>query len=214
MALAIGIFAVDASAEVRSGVAEQNAALFGGDAVALNTSLDVADPIGEPPLGAVPKPATTFGDTHGYSRRALDALPVAEGGEEWYCLTEALYFEARGESALGLFAVSEVILNRVDSARYPDTVCGVINQGTGQRWACQFTYTCDGLAETISEPRAWDRVGKVARMMLDGEPRVLTDGATHYHSKAVNPHWASAFPLTASIGSHLFYRQPTQTARN
>jgi spore germination cell wall hydrolase CwlJ-like protein len=46
--------------------------------------------------------------------------------------------------------------------------------------------------------------------MIDGAPRVLTDGATHYHTKAVNPNWARKFPRTATIGVHHFYRQPTR----
>ena len=147
-----------------------------------------------------------------YDREFLASLPAADGGEQWQCLSEALYFEARGESVRGMFAVGEVILNRVDSDAYPDSLCGVINQGTGRKYACQFTYTCDGLPETISEPRAWERVGKVAAILLDGAPRALTGGATHYHTKAVNPSWATRFPRTASIGSHYFYRQPVRTA--
>lgn len=149
-----------------------------------------------------------------YDEMYLANLPVASGGDDWRCLSEALYFEARGEAAAGLFAVGEVILNRVDSGSYPNSVCGVINQGTGQRYACQFTYTCDGKAEVIGEPRAWQRVGKVAALLLDGMPRELTGGATHYHTRAVSPRWSRVFPRTATIGSHHFYRQPTQTASN
>ncbi|MBK5933902.1 cell wall hydrolase [Rhodovulum imhoffii] len=142
-----------------------------------------------------------------YDRAWLAGLPEASGGKQWECLAEALYFEARGESVKGQFAVAEVILNRVASKSYPDTVCGVVNQGTGRKYACQFTYTCDGLPETINEPRAWRRVGKIARLMLDGAPRHLTAGATHYHTKAVRPSWARSFPRTATIGVHHFYRQ-------
>lgn len=149
-----------------------------------------------------------------YDRAFLASQPVADGGAQWRCLSEALYFEARGETVRGMFAVGEVILNRVDSGLFPDTLCSVINQGTGRKYACQFTYTCDGLAETIAEPRAWDRVGKVARLLMDGAPRNLTSGATHYHTKAVNPSWARVYPRTTSIGSHHFYRKPTRTASN
>ncbi len=149
-----------------------------------------------------------------YDRDWLAAQPPAQGGPEWRCLAEALYFEARGESVRGIFAVGEVILNRVDSAAYPDTVCDVVNEGTGRLYACQFTYTCDGRAETITEPRAWTRVGKVARLLLSGAPRELTEGATHYHTKAVNPSWARRFPRTATVGFHHFYRQPVRTAQN
>lgn len=143
-----------------------------------------------------------------YSRKWLAELPLAKGGAEWRCLAEALYFEARGESVKGQFAVAEVILNRVGTKLYPNTVCKVVHQGTGRKYACQFTYTCDGHADKIREPAAWAQVGKIARLMLDGGPRTLTKGATHYHTTAVNPRWARKFPRTASIGVHLFYRHP------
>ena len=68
------------------------------------------------------------------------------------------------------------------------------------------------LAESIAEPRSWERVGKVAKLLLEGTPRALTGGATHYHTKAVNPSWAQRFPRTAAIGSHYFYRQPIRSA--
>ena len=141
-----------------------------------------------------------------YSRGFIDAQPIATGGDQWECLTTALYFEARGETVEGMFAVGEVILNRVDSGKFPSTVCGVINQGTGRQFACQFTFTCDGVAETIHEPEAWHEVGKVARLLLDGAPRELTNGATYYHTRSVNPRWARSFEETAEIGAHLFYR--------
>lgn len=148
-----------------------------------------------------------------YSKAWLAAQPAPKTDAAWQCLSEALYFEARGESVKGQFAVAEVILNRVDSSAYPDSVCSVINQGTGRKYACQFTYTCDGHPERINEKRAWAQVGRVARTMLDGAPRGLTEGATHYHTKAVRPSWARKFPRTASIGVHHFYRQPVRTAQ-
>ncbi|HCP81733.1 MAG TPA: cell wall hydrolase [Octadecabacter sp.] len=162
-------------------------------------------------LTAVPPASTrdipTAPDIITYDRAFLASQPTASGGEQWRCLAEALYFEARGESVRGMFAVGEVIMNRVDSSRYPNTLCSVINQGTGRQFACQFTYTCDGAAEVIHEQAAWAKVGKVARLLIDGAPRQLTDGATHYHTRAVNPRWARVFPRTATIGSHHFYRQ-------
>lgn len=149
-----------------------------------------------------------------YTRAYLDSLPTAQGDAAWQCLAEALYFEARGETVKGMFAVAEVILNRRDSTRYPDSICGVVNEGTGRKHACQFSYTCDGLAEHIGEPAAYARVGKVAKLVLNGAPRELTQGATHYHTKSVRPRWARIFPRTATIGSHHFYRQPIRTAAN
>jgi spore germination cell wall hydrolase CwlJ-like protein len=143
-----------------------------------------------------------------YDRAFLAAQPSPSGGAQWECLTQALYFEARGESVRGMFAVGEVILNRVESSRFPGSICSVVNQGTGRRYACQFTFTCDGHPETVHEPAAWAAVGKVARLLMDGAaPRDLTDGAMYYHTRAVSPRWARVFPRTATIGSHHFYRQ-------
>ena len=152
-------------------------------------------------------------DTEGlYSREALKSLPVAKGGKEWSCLSEALYFEARGETTRGIFGVAEVILNRVDSPRFPNSVCGVINQGTGAKHRCQFSYTCDGRPENMNDARAKTMVGKVARIMLDGAPRTLTSGATHYHTKAVRPKWSKVFRRTTTIGFHHFYHNGSRLA--
>ncbi len=153
-------------------------------------------------------------DKIGYSRDWIDAQPAVKGGDEWACLAEALYFEARGESVKGQFAVAEVILNRVDSPRFPDSICAVINQGTGRKYQCQFTYTCDGHKEIINEPRAFQRVGKVAKLMVSGAPRQLTDGATYYHTRAVSPRWSRKFDRTTSIGEHHFYRPQTRVSLN
>ncbi|MEO9844147.1 MAG: cell wall hydrolase [Roseobacter sp.] len=149
-----------------------------------------------------------------FSRKWIDDQPNATGDAEWECLTEALYFEARGETVKGQFAVAEVILNRVKSERFPGSACGVINQGTGKKYQCQFSYTCDGYEEVIREPRALKRVSKVARVALDGVAPQLTKGATHYHTNAVRPRWSKVYTKTASIGVHIFYRHTWRTASN
>lgn len=141
-----------------------------------------------------------------YSTAWLYTQAAPTGDAQWECLKTALYFEARGESLKGQFAVAEVILNRVDSASYPNTVCGVVNQGGGG--SCQFSYNCDGQRDVMHERGAADLSGRIARVMLDGAPRGLTAGATYFHSRAVRPSWANKFPQTAAIGAHLFYRQP------
>ena len=149
-----------------------------------------------------------------FTKRWIDNQPKASGSADWRCLSEALYFEARGETVKGQFAVAEVILNRVKSDRFPGSACGVINQGTGKKYQCQFTYTCDGHKEVIKERRAFERVAKVARFALDGYAPKLTEGATHYHTRAVSPRWSKVYTKTAAIGSHLFYRHTWRTASN
>ncbi len=141
-----------------------------------------------------------------YDADWLASQPAPQGDAEWQCLTTALYFEARGESLKGQFAVAEVILNRADSPDYPATVCGVVHQGGSK--GCQFSFICDGRKDVMREKGAIDRAGRIARVMLDGAPRALTEGATHFHTRGVRPGWAHRFPRTAAIGAHLFYRQP------
>lgn len=140
-----------------------------------------------------------------YDKAFLDALPVAKGDENWQCLATAIYHEARGESIRGQFAVAEVVLNRKESAGFPQTVCGVVNQKGGG--SCQFSFTCDGRPDTASEKAAWVDAGKIARVMLDGAPRALTLGATYFHTVGVRPSWSRRFDRTAAIGAHMFYRQ-------
>jgi spore germination cell wall hydrolase CwlJ-like protein len=141
-----------------------------------------------------------------YDAAWLATLTSPSGGADWQCLRTAIYFEARGETIKGQFAVAEVILNRVDSRRFPDSVCSVVNQRGGG--GCQFSYTCDGHADNMRDRAAIDRAGRIARLMLDGAPRALTSGATYFHTTGVRPSWARRFSRTALIGAHLFYSQP------
>ncbi|MCA8880520.1 MAG: cell wall hydrolase [Rhodobacteraceae bacterium] len=149
-----------------------------------------------------------------YSKAWLASFPSpkdAKDGKQLGCLAEALYFEARGESVKGQFAVAEVILNRVDSPFFPDSVCGVVHQGG--RSGCQFSYTCDGRPEVIREKGAYAEVRKVASLALHGVADPVTDGATFYHTKGVRPSWSRKFPQTATIGAHKFYRHPDEVAQ-
>lgn len=138
----------------------------------------------------------------------------SHGGDDLACLSRALYFEARGEGAAGMQAVAEVILNRVDSALFPGSICAVVYQGVRNPGGCQFSFACDGNSEAIHEPQAYAEAERIARAMAGGAARTLTGGATHFHTVAVNPNWAAVFPQTAQIGAHLFYRKPMRVASN
>lgn len=142
----------------------------------------------------------------------IDRISAPEGDAEWSCLRKAIYFEARGEPLAGQVAVAEVILNRVDSPNYPDTVCGVVRQGKERRTGCQFSFMCDGKPETLRDADAAARAGAIAHLMLEGRPRMLTGNATHFHTRSVSPSWSRRLVRTTRIGAHIFYRYPTRTA--
>jgi hypothetical protein len=123
------------------------------------------------------------------------------------CLTEAIYFEARGEAVRGQIAVAQVVLNRAFSGKYPDTVCGVVYQNKHRHLACQFTFACDNNPDVVREPDMWDRAQKISKAMLDGQlwlPEV--DKSTHYHAYWVRPSWVNEMKKMYKFGVHTFYR--------
>lgn len=150
-----------------------------------------------------------------FTSEAVSEVVVTDRSDEWYCLTEALYFEARGESHSGQIAVAEVILNRVDSKRYPNSICGVAKQGANNgRKGCQFSFHCDGKKNHVGNKPVFEELGKLAYIMMQGMPRTLTGEALYYHNTKVNPRWARKFVKTARIGDHIFYRRPVKLSSN
>jgi hypothetical protein len=158
--------------------------------------------------------ATPVPVSRGEALAIADVLEVEIGrrSAQWDCLTRALYFEARGEDLAGQVAVAEVILNRVDSPAYPDSVCAVVRQGETLETGCQFSFMCDGQPETIANRPVYEELGKVAWAMLQGFPRILTGEATNYHATSVSPRWAARLQPTARIGAHIFYRRKMELA--
>lgn len=122
------------------------------------------------------------------------------------CLTQAVYFEAANESTEGQEAVAQIVLNRVRHPAYPNTVCGVVFQGSARRTGCQFSFTCDGSLAYAPEPTAWARARIVAERALDGFVLKAVGPATHYHADYVAPYWAPTLVKLKQIGAHIFYR--------
>ena len=129
------------------------------------------------------------------------------------CLALNIYFESRNQPIEGQVAVSQVVLERVKSKKYPDTVCEVVFQGPTYSWSvnypiknrCQFSWYCDGISDKPKDEIAWLNSLEVAEKVYYG----LTDtvkGATHYHSVKVDPWWAKYKVKVKQIGDHIFYR--------
>ena len=121
------------------------------------------------------------------------------------CLTDAVYYEARGESPRGQAAVAQVVLNRVKHPAYPKSVCGVVFQGAA-RAGCQFSFACDGSMRHRREALAWDRARSVAGRVLTGALTAQVGSATHYHALSVSPFWAPSMLRVTTVGTHVFYR--------
>ncbi len=126
------------------------------------------------------------------------------------CLTEAVYYEARGEPIEGQRAVAQVVLNRVRHPAFPRSVCGVVFQGAHRSTGCQFSFTCDGSMRGARNRGAWERAREVAAAALSGYVFAPVGLATHFHADYVRPWWAGAMRRAVKIGAHIFYRWPGQ----
>jgi spore germination cell wall hydrolase CwlJ-like protein len=136
---------------------------------------------------------------------AAQAQHQAHHQAETSCMTEALYYEARGEGVRGQEAVAEVILQRTRTGSHPKSVCGVVHQ------PYQFSYLTDGSTKRKRDPEAWDAASQLAARILKGDiVTSMTRKATFYHTADVLPDWASAMVVTARIGDHVFYRPKPQ----
>ena len=123
-----------------------------------------------------------------------------------HCLTAAIYYEAATEPDAGQRAVAQVVLNRVAHRSYPDTVCGVVYQGSERSTGCQFSFTCDGSLARVPSRIFWDRAAQVARTALAGYVYAPIGLATHYHTIAVHPYWAPSLAYLGTLGAHRFYK--------
>ncbi|MFL2800387.1 MAG: cell wall hydrolase [Paracoccaceae bacterium] len=141
-----------------------------------------------------------------FSKKALDSLRMPKMNREMKCLSEALYFEARGEQIEGQIAVADVIINRKNSNRFPSTICGVVSEGSHKKHACQFSYNCDGKLELIYDKKTYSRIVKLSSMILNGAFSDVTNGATFFHASEVSPSWSKKFQKTKKIGRHIFYK--------
>lgn len=122
------------------------------------------------------------------------------------CMTAAIYYEAANEPITGQRAVAQVVLNRVRHPAFPNTICGVVFQGSERTTGCQFTFTCDGSLLRRPSLVLWNRARTIAAESLGGFVETSVGHATHYHASYVLPYWAPKLTKLTSIGSHIFYQ--------
>jgi spore germination cell wall hydrolase CwlJ-like protein len=134
-----------------------------------------------------------------------DAAAAARRRSDLECLTDVVYYEARGESPRGQAAVAQVVLNRVKHPAFPKSVCGVVFQGASHP-GCQFSFACDGSMRRGREALAWDRARSIATRVLAGALTANVGSATHFHTTSVSPFWAPSMLRVTTVGTHVFYR--------
>jgi spore germination cell wall hydrolase CwlJ-like protein len=139
-----------------------------------------------------------------------DALPPLCGGSELTWLACAVYFEARNQSVEGQYFVAQVILNRAQDPRWPNTIEGVVRQGEERRNRCQFSFMCDGKSEHIRNMAAWRVASHVAVMATEDFYREQQVTCAHsYRADYVTSkpalRWFATLEENEQVGAHIFY---------
>jgi len=130
------------------------------------------------------------------------------------CMAANIYHEAKNQPMAGQIAVAQVVMNRVNDSRYPNTICDVVKQGLTYKngkvvlGKCQFSWYCDGKKDDVNmKSEKWQNSIRYASMVITNRITLdVTEGATHYHATYVRPAWARTKTKTVRINRHIFYR--------
>jgi spore germination cell wall hydrolase CwlJ-like protein len=126
---------------------------------------------------------------------------TAHDERQIHCLARNAYFEAGNQTDKGMIAVTNVVMNRVEDGRFPQTPCAVIHQRTKR--VCQFSWVCEG-KKNVRNMEIFRRARAAAERVYLQEAPDVTHGALFYHANYVNPRWN--LKRVTTIGAHIFYR--------
>lgn len=151
--------------------------------------------------------------------------PISSTIKELRCLTQALYYEAGTQSALGKEAVAMVIINRAQSRKHPGTICGVVREQSTvivetedsliKRKVCQFSFWCQAdIDSSHMKTRSWKESEEISKRVLKNywERDIIRSlgGAMYFHADYVNPTWRTEKVFLGKVGRHLFYAERTK----
>lgn len=141
-------------------------------------------------------------------RSAATNVVLARLLQEHKCLSEVMYYEARGEGEEGQKAVAEVVFHRMNTGNYGHSICAVVYEGVNTG-TCQFSFACDGSRGANHEPEPWRESQALAARIMAGEEQLdnATGGAVNFHTTSVQPDWSGHYIRTVQIGNHVFYRR-------
>ncbi|BFT63988.1 hypothetical protein PMm318_A47470 [Pseudomonas moorei] len=144
--------------------------------------------------------------------QAVDPAGKAPLDDAITCLARSIYWEAKGKESTDMEAVANVVMNRLGHEGFPDTVCGVVKQGSETK-SCQFSWWCDGKSDTVQEEAPYAMAKEIARKALNKQLPDHTGGALYFHNRTVKPDWADKYVKTADIGLFRFYKPRDGDAR-
>jgi N-acetylmuramoyl-L-alanine amidase len=196
----LAVFGETSSAQPFAALPSASLSAIRGVDAAMNLSDDLpAQLLADDAVGATDRAAGD--DTDADAAGAPHRTAAAEGAidAETLCMAKVIHHEARNQSRAGQLAVAQLMMNRRDSGRFADTICGVANQPG------QFFETASYRPDR-SNP-LWSTSVAVAREALRGLAPEAVPGALFYHAAYQAPtRFFRGLRRVASLGDHIFYR--------
>ncbi len=127
---------------------------------------------------------------------AVQPASVEVSSKDQECLARAMYFESNRSSEAGMLAVGTVVMNRVASERYPNTVCSVVGQRS------QFAPGVMSRAMTSGKELAMN----VARDVLSGKRHKDVKTAMYFHTAGMRFGYRN-MNYVAVAGGNAFYQK-------
>jgi spore germination cell wall hydrolase CwlJ-like protein len=132
--------------------------------------------------------------------------------KSYNCLVDNIYYEARGESHLGMMAIAQVTLNRAKKAN--TTICKVVYAKGQFSWTKMSPHRLTKKREKLAHLQArlvagaavaaWPGAGH-GKMSFSHLPLKIKR-AHFFHHVDIEPEWASKMEKLGTIGNHVFYK--------
>lgn len=118
--------------------------------------------------------------------------------DEQKALALNIYHEARGEPLEGKLMVAEVVINRVESKRFPKSICGVIYDENQFEWVDK--------NPPITEKTEFDRIYNLSGDIISGDVELPGSDALFFKSSGVKSSFHSKRIFVKKVGKHEFYK--------
>ena len=101
--------------------------------------------------------------------------------QDWKCLADNIYHEARDQGDKGMIAIAYVTINRMMHKNYPDSICEVVYQRA--RKTCQFSWACTPAKQVRKQEEPYEKAVKIAHTVIHHyhpSPLVFLPISTHF----------------------------------
>jgi len=133
---------------------------------------------------------------------ACGHVPVGGGRGERDCMARVMYFESIRSSDEGMLAVGTVVMNRLQSGEYPNTVCGVVGQKN--------QFAPGVLSKPMQEGKSRERAERVASAVLSGKRHRGVGKAMFFHTAGRTYRFENMHYVAVAGGNAFYERKPTR----